>query len=119
MPNFIALGIYFILGTKSSWNEGIHTYFNVEYVLLVRNSDFLGGSLVVTAHYLVVTCGYYLLLGVTGRCPSLLLIPTFSMKAFGLHLNEKQNLIYACCSLANAKTNLKLLKQQQNTKHSV
>ena len=43
MPNLIALGIYFIFGTKFSWNEGINTYFNVEYVLLSRDFNFLGG----------------------------------------------------------------------------
>ena len=34
-PNFIALEIYFIFGTKFHfWNEGIGTCFNIEYVLL-------------------------------------------------------------------------------------
>ena len=50
MLNFIALGIYFIFGTKFSWNEGIDTCFNVEYVLLGRNFDYFGGYLVVAAH---------------------------------------------------------------------
>ena len=54
MPNFIALGIYFIFGTK--FNEGIETCFNVECV-------FLGGYLVVTALYLVASAGYCLLPG--------------------------------------------------------
>ena len=63
--NFIALEIYFIFGTKLSWNEGIYTCFNVEYVLLGRNFDFLGGYLMVTARYLVVTAQY---LVVTGGC---------------------------------------------------
>ena len=55
MPNFTALRIYFIFGTKFSWNEGTDTSFNVECVLLRRNFDFRGGYLVVTARYLVVT----------------------------------------------------------------
>ena len=58
LPNFIALGIYFIFGTKFSWNEGIDTCFSVEYVLLGRNFDFLDDYLVVTARYLVITAGY-------------------------------------------------------------
>ena len=58
VPHFIALGIYSIFGTKSSWNEGIDTYFNVEWVLLGHNFDFLGGSFVVTARYLVFTASY-------------------------------------------------------------
>ena len=69
VPNFIALGIHFIFGTKFFWNEGIDTCFNVECVLLDRNFDFLAGYLVVTARYLVVSCGY---------C-SLLFVPTFSV----------------------------------------
>ena len=43
VPNFIALGIYFIFGTKFSWKKGIDTGFNVKYVLLGHNFDFLGG----------------------------------------------------------------------------
>ena len=41
-PNFIALGVYFIFGTKFFWNEEIGTCFNVECVLLGGNFDFLG-----------------------------------------------------------------------------
>ena len=33
-PNFIALEIFFIFGTKFPWSEEIYTCFNVEYVLL-------------------------------------------------------------------------------------
>ena len=29
-PNFIAIGIYFLFGTKFSWNEETDTCFNVE-----------------------------------------------------------------------------------------
>ena len=96
MPNFISWGIYFILGTKFSWNERIDTCFNVEYVLLGRNFDFFGGYLVIIARYLVVTAGYCSLSGsycsllvvtggyrsllvVTDRYRSLLLVPTFSV----------------------------------------
>ena len=82
MPNFIALGTYFIFGTKFSWNKGIGTCFNAEYALFGRNFDFLGGYLV-TARYLVITAryfgGYCLLLVVTARYRSLLLVPIFNM----------------------------------------
>ena len=91
MLNFIALGIYFIFGTKFFWNVGIDTCINVEYVLLGRNFDYFGGYLVVTAsylmvtaRYLVVTSGYCLLMVVTVRYQSLLLVPTFSMNAYFL-----------------------------------
>ena len=57
-------------------------------MLVGHNFDFLGGYLVVTVHYLVVTGGYCLLL----------LIPTFSMndlKPLNLHLgtnlHQQQN----------------------------
>ena len=66
MSNFIALGKYFLFGTNFSWNEGSDICFNVEYVLFGHNFDFLGGCLVVTAHYLVVTTGYSTLPG--GYC---------------------------------------------------
>ena len=79
MPNLIALEIYFIFGTKSSWNERIGTCLIVECVLLGRNFDFLGGYLVVATLYLVVTAGYCSLLVVTARYCLLLLVPTFSM----------------------------------------
>ena len=72
----MALGIYFIFGTRFSWNEGIDTCFNVECVLLGCNFDFLGDYLIVTACYLVVTTRY---LVVTAHYCPLLLIPTFSM----------------------------------------
>ena len=58
MPNSIASGIYSIFETKFSWNVGTDTFFDVECVLLDRNFDFLGGYLVVTARYLIVTAGY-------------------------------------------------------------
>ena len=57
MPNFIAIGIYFLFGTKFSWNEETDTCFNVEYVLLDRNYDFVGGYFVATTRYLSVTTG--------------------------------------------------------------
>ena len=80
MPNFIALEIYFLFGTKFSWNEGIGTCFNVECALLDRNSDFLGGYLVVTACYLKVTSGYRSLPG--GYC-SLPLVTARSQFYYG------------------------------------
>ena len=87
--NFIALRIYFIFGTKFSWNEGIDTCFNVECVLLSRNFNYFGGYLVVTARYLAITARYCLLPGgycsllvVTARYCSVLLVPTFSMNNF-------------------------------------
>ena len=57
MPNFIAIGIYFLFGIKFSWNEETDTCFNIECVLLGRNFDFRGGYLVATARYLSVTPG--------------------------------------------------------------
>ena len=69
MPNFVALGMYFLFCSIFSWNEGIDIYFDVEYVLLDRNFDFLGGYLVDTARY-----------------RSLLLVPTFSMNPFTWHV---------------------------------
>ena len=75
MPNFIALGIFFIFGTKFPWNEEIFSCFNVECVLLGRNLIIL----VVTPRYVVVTGGYCTLLVVADRYRLLLLVPTFSM----------------------------------------
>ena len=79
MPNFIAIGIYFLFGTKFSWNKETDTCFNIECVLLGRNFDFLSGYLVGTARYLSVATGQCSLLMVTAGYPSLLLDPTFSM----------------------------------------
>ena len=81
----MVLGIYFIFGTKFSWNERIDTCFNVECGLLSRNFDFFGGYLVVTARYLMVTTCYCSLLVVTARYRSLLLVPTFSINDIRLH----------------------------------
>ena len=58
VPNFMALEIYFIFGTKFSWNEVIDTCFNVEYVSLGRNFHFLDGYFVVTAPYCLLPSGY-------------------------------------------------------------
>ena len=82
MPNFIALGINFLFGTKFSWKEETDTCLNVECVLLGRSFDFLRSNVVVTARYLMVNAGYCSLLVVTARYRSLLLVPTFSMNAF-------------------------------------
>ena len=57
VTNFIAVGIYFLFGTKFSWNVETDTCFNVECMLLGRNYDFLGGCLVPTGRYLSVTTG--------------------------------------------------------------
>ena len=55
MPNFIAIGIYFLFGTKFFWNQETDTCFNVECLFLGRSFDFLGGYLVATARYLGAT----------------------------------------------------------------
>ena len=66
VPNFIALGIYFIFGTKYSWNEGIDTCFNVECAVTWPKFWF----------------SYCSLRMVTVRYRSLLLVLTSSMKGF-------------------------------------
>ena len=85
MPNFIALGIYFIFETKFSWNERIDTCFNVKFVLLGRNFNFLGdysGLLLVTWWLPVVTARFHLLL----------LLLTFSMNGLFCIFLYKWNL---------------------------
>ena len=72
MPNFKALGIYFIFGTKFSWSEGIDTCFNVKCVLLGRNFDFFCGYF----------GGYCSLPLVTARYRLLRLVPIFSMNDY-------------------------------------
>ena len=67
MPNFIVFGYISFLEPNFPGIRGIETCFNVECVLLGRNFDLLGGYLVVTAHYLVVTGGYCLLPFITAR----------------------------------------------------
>ena len=57
VPNFIAIEIYFLYGTKFSGNEETYTCFDVECMLLGRNYDFLGDYLVDTFRYLSVTTG--------------------------------------------------------------
>ena len=101
VPNFIALGIHFLSGTKFFWNEENDTCFNVECVLLGRNFDFLGGYLVVTARCLMVTTSYCSLLVVTARYlvvtasyRPLLLVPTFSMNDTFLPDSRKQQLLH-------------------------
>ena len=63
MPDFTAIGIYFLFGTKFFWNEKTDTCLNIECVLLGRNFDFLDGYLVVSVRYLSVTTGQCLLPG--------------------------------------------------------
>ena len=82
--DFIALVIYLIIGTNISWNEGIDTCFNVQFVLLGRNLDFLGGYCSLPSGYCSLLGGYCSLLVVTARYRSLLLVPTFSMNALVL-----------------------------------
>ena len=77
--NFIALGIYFIFGTKFPGMRGLRNCFNVKCVLFGRSFDFLGDYLVITTRYLVVNAGYWWLLLVTSSYRSLLVVPTFSM----------------------------------------
>ena len=86
--NVIALGIQFIFGTKFSWNEGIDTYFNVEYVLRGRNFDYFGGYLVVSARYLVVPGVHCQLLVVTACYHS------FCINVKMIILMKKHNLDY-------------------------
>ena len=92
VPNFIALGIYFLFGTKFSWNEGIGTCFNVECVLLGRNFYFLGGYcwlLLVTWWLLLDTARYWWLLLVTARyCSFLLLVWTFYIINIRWYVNK-------------------------------
>ena len=101
VPNFIALGIYFLSGTKFFWNEENDTCFSVECLLLGRNFDFLGGYLVVTARCLMVTTSYCSLLVVTARylvvtarSRSLLLVPTFRMNDTFLPDSCEQQLLH-------------------------
>ena len=56
LDQFHSIRDIFPFWTKYFW--GIDTCFDVEYVLLDPNFDFLGDYLVFTAHYLVVTTGY-------------------------------------------------------------
>ena len=72
--NFIALRMYFIFGTKFSWNKGIDTCFNIECVLLAHNFDYFGGYFVVAACYCSLPGGYWWLLLVTGSYCSLPLV---------------------------------------------
>ena len=77
VPNFIALGINFLFGTTFSWNWGIDTCVDVELLLPGRNFDFLGGYLVVTICYLVVTaCCWWSLLVTASYCSFRLLVWT-------------------------------------------
>ena len=86
LPNFIALGIYFIFATKFSWNEGIDTCFNVACVLLGRTFDFLGGYWSLPSDYCLLLLVTWCLLVVNARYRLLLLAPTFGM-------NEKNFII--------------------------
>ena len=80
VPNFIALGIYFIFGTKFFWNVGL-------ILVLMSNMRYLV-VILIFLWFLVVTAHYCSLLG--GYC-SLLLVPTFNMNSRKL---LKKNLEY-------------------------
>ena len=80
VPNFIALGIYFIFGTKFFWNVGL-------ILVLMSNMCYLV-VILIFLWFLVVTAHYCSLLG--GYC-SLLLVPTFNMNSRKL---LKKNLEY-------------------------
>ena len=67
-------------------NEEINTWFNIECLLLIRNFDFLGGYLVVTAGYCSLPGGYWSLLVVTASYRSLLFILTFSLNDISFHI---------------------------------
>ena len=69
--NFIALGIYFIFGTKFFSNEGIDTCFNINCVLLGRTFDFFRGYCSLPSGYCSLAGGYWWLLLVTGTYYSL------------------------------------------------
>ena len=85
VPNFITLRIYFIFGTKFSWNEGL-TLVLMICVLLGRKFDFL----MVTWWLLLVT---WWLLVVTACYRSLLLVPTFHMNIRCCLLNVRSDLL--------------------------
>ena len=79
MPNLIALGIYFIFGTKFSWMRGLILALMSSVYYLAVIFDFLGDYLVVTDLYLVVTAGYCSLPeGITGGYCSLPLVTACS-----------------------------------------
>ena len=111
LSNCIALGIYFIFGTKFSWNEGIDICINVECVLLGRNVDSLGGYCSLPSGYCLLLLVTWWLLVVTARYWWLLLVPTFSMNVLyvnGIMLKlywMKYTLLYI-----EIKLNAKLIK---------
>ena len=76
VPNFTALRIYFLFGTKFSRNEGIDTCFDAEYVFTLRLFWFSWWLLV---GYCLLPVGYCSLLVVSAHYCSLLLDLTFSM----------------------------------------
>ena len=79
MPNFKALGIYFIFGTNFFWNEWIGTRFKVKCALLGRNFTFLGGYWSLFSGHCLLLIVTWLLLVVTSRYRLLLIVPTFGM----------------------------------------
>ena len=76
LANFMVMEIYFIFGTKFSWNEGIDTCFNMKCVLLGRNFDFLAGYCSFFSSYYLLLITWWLLLVTTGYCSFPLLART-------------------------------------------
>ena len=97
VPSFIALGIYFLFGTKFSRNEGIDICFNVEYVLLGRNFDFLGGyRSLPSGYYWLQLVTWWLLFVIARYCSFPLLVWTkISMCSTG-HQHVKRRF---CCTV--------------------
>ena len=97
LPNFIALGTYFIFEIKFFSNEGIDTCFNVEYVLLDRNFYFpwwlLGGYCPLPCGYRSLPVGYFSLLVLNACYRPLLLFPTFSMNDYQMFLLQKSKIL--------------------------
>ena len=105
--NFIALRIFFIFGTKFSWNEETDTCFNVECVLFGQNFDLFSGYcslpsgccwlLLVTWWLLLVNALYWwLLLVITRYCSLPLLVWTILYT----NLSLPRDLVHPyCCVL--------------------
>ena len=80
--NFIAMGIFFILGPNFYRMMRFYTCFNVEYVLLGWNCDFLGGYWSLPSGYCWLLLNTWWLLLVTGGYCSILLVTACSYFKF-------------------------------------